>query len=151
MFCVVTGVEAESAALAAREVLRPGTLYFDVNTLTGPQTVSIAQALSQAGIDYVDFAAMGSFATSGHRVPFVISGPPADRATAFLEPIGFNVEIMSARAGDASAVKIIRSVMLKGIEALGVECLVAAHRAGLVQEHVDDEKPIARKGPTDCD
>ena len=134
VFCVVTGVEAKNAALAAREVLKPGTLFFDVNTLTGPQTAAIAEEMYKAGIDYVDFAAMGGFATSGHKVPFVVSGPAAERAAAFLKPFGFNVEIMSDRAGDASAVKIIRSVMVKGMEALGVECMVAAHRAGLVDE-----------------
>jgi len=134
VFSVVTGVEARNAALAARDVLEPGTLFFDVNTLTGPQTAGIAREMAGAGIDYVDFAAMGGFAASGYKVPFVISGPAAERAAAFLRPLGFDVEIMSERAGDASAVKIIRSVMVKGIEALGVECMVAAHRAGLVRE-----------------
>ena len=137
VFSVVTGVEAKNAALAAREVLKPGTLFFDVNTLTGPQTADIAQEMYKAGIDYVDFAAMGGFATSGHKVPFVVSGPAAQRAAAFLQPFGFKVEVMSERAGDASSVKIIRSVMVKGMEALGVECMVAAHRAGLVQEVLD--------------
>lgn len=134
VFSVVTGVEAKNAALAARDVLKPGTLFFDVNTLTGPQTADIAQEMFKAGIDYVDFAAMGGFATSGHRVPFVVSGPAAERAAAFLTPFGFKVEVMSERAGDASSVKIIRSVMVKGMEALSVECMVAAHRAGLVNE-----------------
>ncbi|MFT5175353.1 MAG: 3-hydroxyisobutyrate dehydrogenase [Gammaproteobacteria bacterium] len=134
VFCVVTGVEAKNAALAARDVLKPGTLFFDVNTLTGPQTADIAQEMAKAGIDYVDFAAMGGFASSGHQVPFLISGPAAQRAAAFLQPFGFNVQVMSARAGDASSVKIIRSVMAKGMEALSVECMVAAHRAGLVNE-----------------
>ncbi len=134
VFSVVTGIEAKNAALAAREVLKPGTLFFDVNTLTGPQTAAIAEEMYKAGIDYVDFAAMGGFASSGHKVPFVISGPAAERAAAFLKPYGFNIEVMSDRAGDASAVKIIRSVMVKGMEALSVECMVAAHRAGLVDE-----------------
>ena len=79
VFCVVTGVEAKNAALAAREVLKPGTLFFDVNTLTGPQTAAIAEEMYKAGIDYVDFAAMGGFATSGHKVPFVVSGPAGER------------------------------------------------------------------------
>jgi 3-hydroxyisobutyrate dehydrogenase len=134
VFSVVTGVEAKNAALAARDVLKPGTLFFDINTLTGPQTADIAAEMFKAGIDYVDFAAMGGFAASGYKVPFVVSGPAAERAAAFLTPFGFNVTVMSERAGDASAVKIIRSVMVKGIEALGVECMVAAHRAGLVDE-----------------
>lgn len=134
VFSVVTGIEAKNAALAAREVLKPGTLYCDVNTLTGPQTAAIAEEMYKGGIDYVDFAAMGGFASSGFKVPFVISGPAAERAAALLQPYGFNIEVMSDRAGDASAVKIIRSVMVKGMEALSVECMVAAHRAGLVDE-----------------
>ena len=56
---------------------------------------------------------MGGFAASGYKVPFVVSGPAAERAAAFLTPFGFNVTVMSERAGDASAVKIIRSVMVK--------------------------------------
>ena len=48
VFSVVTGIEAKNAALAAREVLKPGTLFFDVNTLTGPQTADIAQEMFKA-------------------------------------------------------------------------------------------------------
>ena len=137
VFCAVTGVEARNAALAARDFLRPGTLYFDINTLTGPQTIDIARDMTKAGIDYVDFAAMGGFAACGHKVPFVLAGPAAERAADWMRPYGFVTRILSARAGDASAVKIIRSVMVKGIEALGVECLVAARRAGLLDEVLD--------------
>jgi len=131
---VVTGVDAKHAAEAAKPLLRPGTIYLDVNTLTGKQTAEIAASIDAAGIDYVDVAAMGGFSTYGHRAPFVLSGPAAERAASWMRPIGFDVSVMSDRAGDASAVKIIRSIMVKGLEALGVECLVAAHRAGLTEE-----------------
>ncbi len=137
VFCAVTGIEAKNAALAARGYLRPGTLYFDINTLTGPQTMDIAREMTGAGIDYVDFAAMGGFAVCGHKVPFVLAGPAAERAADWMRPYGFVTSVMSARAGDASAVKIIRSVMVKGLEALGVECLVAAKRADLLDEVLD--------------
>jgi 3-hydroxyisobutyrate dehydrogenase len=131
---VVTGVEAKNAAEAAKSILRPGALYLDVNTLTGKQTADIAANVDAEGIDYVDVAAMGGFSTYGHKAPFVLSGPAAERAAAWMRPLGFDVSVMSERAGDASAVKIIRSIMVKGLEALGVECLVAAHRAGLTDE-----------------
>lgn len=131
---VVTGVEAKNAAEAAKRFLRPGTLYCDVNTLTGKQKADIASTVEAAGIDYVDIAAMGGFATYGHRAPFVLSGPAAERAAAWMRPQGFNVSVMSDRAGDSSSVKIIRSIMVKGLEALGVECMVAAQRAGLTDE-----------------
>ena len=134
VFSVVTGVEAAHAAEAAKPILKPGTIYLDINTLTGKQTADIAASVSEMGIDYVDIAAMGGFATYGYNPPFVLSGPAAERAAAWMRPLGFNVTVMSDRAGDASAVKIIRSIMVKGLEALGVECMVAAHRAGLTEE-----------------
>ena len=131
---VVTGVEAGNAAESAARVLRPGTIYCDVNTLTGKQKADIAAHVEAAGIHYVDIAAMGGFSTYGHRAPFVLSGPAAERAAAWMRPLGFDVSVMSGRAGDSSSVKIIRSIMVKGLEALGVECMVAAHRAGLTEE-----------------
>ncbi len=134
VFSVVTGVEARNAAESAKSILRPGTIYLDVNTLTGKQTADIARSMEEAGIDYVDIAAMGGFSTYGYKAPFVLSGPAAERAAVWMRPLGFDVSVMSNRAGDASAVKIIRSIMVKGLEALGVECFVAAHRAGLTEE-----------------
>lgn len=131
---VVTGLEAKNAAASAKQWLKPGTLFMDVNTLTGPQTAAIGQTMLDAGIDYVDVAAMGGFSVYGHKVPFLLSGPSAERAAAFMKPFGFDVTVLSDKIGDASGVKIIRSVMIKGIEALSVECLVAAHRQGLVEE-----------------
>ncbi|MCB1740107.1 MAG: NAD(P)-dependent oxidoreductase [Gammaproteobacteria bacterium] len=134
VFSVVTGVQAAQALTAALPHLRPGTLFLDVNTLTGPQAAALAAQAQAAGIDYVDIAAMGGFATDGHRAPFLLAGPAAQRAATWMTPLGFNVRVLSDRAGDASAVKILRSIMTKGIEALAVECLVAAHRSGLVDE-----------------
>ncbi|MFT6580475.1 MAG: 3-hydroxyisobutyrate dehydrogenase-like beta-hydroxyacid dehydrogenase [Alphaproteobacteria bacterium] len=145
---VVTGVDAKHAANSAKEWLKPGSLFLDVNTLTGPQTAAISVPLMEAGIDYVDVAAMGGFSSYGHKVPFLLSGPAAERAAAFMKPYGFNVTVLSDKIGDASGVKIIRSVMIKGVEALSVECLVAAHRQGLVKEVLDcfsdvDERTFA--------
>ena len=131
---VVTGTDAKGAAEAAREWLTPGTLYLDVNTLTGKQKADIAALVEAVGVHYVDIAAMGGFSTYGYRAPFVLSGPMAERAAAWMQPLGFDVSVMSNCAGDSSSVKIIRSIMVKGLEALGVECMVAAHRAGLTEE-----------------
>ena len=75
---VVTGVDAKNAAASATPLLRPGTIYLDVNTLTGKQIADIAKMVDEAGVDYVDVAAMGGFSTYGHRAPFVLSGPAAE-------------------------------------------------------------------------
>ena len=82
------------------------------------ERVAHEESVEAAGIHYVDIAAMGGFSTYGYRAPFVLSGPAAERAAAWMRPLGFDVSVMSDRAGDSSSVKIIRSIMVKGLEAL---------------------------------
>lgn len=131
---VVTGEDAVAAARMARPWLRQGCLYADFNSITGDQTRAVAAELLPAGIDFVDVAVMGSFMASGSRVPLLLSGPRADDMRAFAMAAGSPTRVLSERIGDASAVKILRTILMKGLEALSVECLVAARRQGLVDE-----------------
>ncbi len=135
---VVTGEDAVAAARMAGPVLSAGTLYADFNSITGDQTREVAAQLRDAGIDFVDVAVMGSFHAAGHRTPLLLSGPRAEDMRHFAEATGTPARVLSDGIGDASAVKILRSVLMKGIEALSVECLVAARRQGLVDEVLDN-------------
>lgn len=139
---VVTGEDAVSAARMARPLLKSETVYADFNSITAGQTRAVAAELTPAGIDFVDVAVMGSFLASGHRTPLLLSGPRARKMAEFSELIGTPARLLSDRIGDASAVKILRSVLMKGIEALSVECLVAAHRQGLVEEVLDNVSDV---------
>ena len=134
---VVTGEDATAAARMARPWLRPGTLYADYNSITGPQTRAVAAELTPAGVDFVDVAVMGSFLGLGHRTPLLISGPRGADMAAFAAACGTPARVLGDGIGEASAVKILRSILMKGIEALCVECLVAARRQGLVQPVLD--------------
>lgn len=135
---VVTGEDAVAAARMARPWLNRGTLYADFNSITGPQTRAVASELTPSGVDFVDVAVMGSFLANGHRNPLLLSGLRAHDMCAFAESIETPVRVLSAEVGDASAVKILRSILMKGIEALSVECLVAARRQGLTQQLLDN-------------
>ncbi len=135
---VVTGTEARAAATMARPWLRPGTLYADVNSITGPETRVVAAALAHGGVDFVDVAAMGVFKVTGIATPLLLSGPRAPALAAFVAAVGGRARVLNETVGDASAVKILRSVLMKGLEALSVECLVAARRQGLVSEVLDN-------------
>ena len=135
---VVTGEDAPVAARMARTWLRPGTFYADFNAITGPQVKVVATELAPAGVNFVDVAVMGSFKAVGHRIPLVLSGPHADDLAAFAAAIGAPAKVLSDGIGDASAVKILRSILMKGIEALSVEFLVAARRQGLVDQVLDN-------------
>jgi len=135
---VVTGEEAAAAAREARPLLRSGALYADFNSITGPQTRAVAEELTPGGIDFVDVAVMGSFLAAGHRTPLLVSGQRSADLCRFADSIGTPARTLSENVGDASAVKILRSVLMKGIEALSVECLVAARRQGLVEQVLDN-------------
>jgi 3-hydroxyisobutyrate dehydrogenase-like beta-hydroxyacid dehydrogenase len=131
---VVTGKEARAAACMAQPWLRAGALYADVNSITGPETRAVAAELTPHGIDFVDVAAVGIFKATGLKTPTLLAGPCASELAAFAAAIDMPAKILSDGIGDASAVKILRSVLMKGLEALSVECLVAARRQGLVSE-----------------
>ena len=68
-------------------------------------------------------------------MPLLVSGPHALAAQPLLEALGFsNVRVVGDEVGRASAIKMIRSVMVKGLEALSWECATAARAAGVFAE-----------------
>ncbi len=143
---VVTGEDALPAARMARPWLRPGCLYADFNSITGDHTRAVAAELAPAGIDFVDVAVMGSFLANGARVPLLLSGPRAPDLLNFATAIGTPARVLGEQIGAASSVKILRTIMMKGIEALAVECLVAARRQGLVDEVLDNVSDVDQVG-----
>lgn len=132
---VVTANEALAAAKAAAQVLPQGTLYCDMNSVAPDTKIQAAQAITDAGGRYVDVAIMSPIAPAALKAPLLLSGPHAERGQAALESIGFEtMKIVGTRVGQASITKMIRSVMVKGIEALTAECVLAANTAGVLDE-----------------
>ncbi|MBB4633021.1 NAD(P)-dependent oxidoreductase [Sphingosinicella soli] len=129
-------VTADAALAVARETARDlgaGAFWFDMNSVA-PETKRAAEAaIAAAGGRYVDVAVMAPVHPKRTAVPLLVSGPHADAGASVLEGLGFqDVRCVGAKVGDASAIKMIRSVMVKGIEALTAECVLAAHRANVV-------------------
>lgn len=143
---VVTGVEATNAAKSALPHLPPSAVYADFNSITGPQTREVAAALEPAGITFADVAVMGSFMANGIDNPLLLSGPGADRFYGFTQHAGIPARILNDNTGDASAVKILRTILMKGVEGLLVECLVTARRQGLVDEVLDNISDVDKIG-----
>ncbi|WP_102224591.1 NAD(P)-dependent oxidoreductase [Acidimangrovimonas sediminis] len=134
VFCLVTADEAAKAAEEAAPLIVQGTLWLDGNSVAPETKARAARALGQAGADYVDMAIMAPVHPRLHKVPLLISGPGAARALPLLESLGMEARMIDDRVGSASAIKMIRSVMIKGTEALFAECLLAARRAGVEGE-----------------
>lgn len=126
---LVTADQALPAAEACAANLPAGALFLDMNSVAPSTKRAAAKAI---GAGYVDVAIMSPVLPAGHAVPLLVAGERAEEAEAQLRAYGFtNVRVVGASVGEASAIKMIRSVMVKGMEALTAECLLAAHRAGV--------------------
>ena len=68
-----------------------------------------------------------------HRVPMLANGPGAPHFAELMTPFGMNIEVISGEIGSAAAIKMLRSVIVKGFEAICLEALIAAHKAGVVE------------------
>lgn len=131
VFCVVTADRALEAARAATGALAPGALWLDCNSCAPDTKRGAAEAIEAAGGRYVDVAVMAPVHPKRHKVPLLISGPHAEAARAAMAALGMEPRIAGAAVGQASSVKMIRSVMVKGLEALTAECFLSARRAGV--------------------
>ncbi len=129
---LVTADQALVAAQRCAPLLRQGALWLDMNSVAPATKREAAQAIEAAGGRYVDVAVMAPVLPARLSVPLLVAGPHAEPAVEALRAYGFTkVSIAGPMVGDASAIKMIRSVMVKGLEALTAECVLAAERAGV--------------------
>ncbi|MCB1382200.1 MAG: DUF1932 domain-containing protein [Notoacmeibacter sp.] len=131
VFSVVTADRAHEAAAAAAKVIAPGTLFFDCNSCA-PGTKRKSEALIEAaGARYVDTAVMAPVHPGLHRTPLLLAGNHVDDALALVTGLGMKAKPVEGGTGAASAIKMTRSVMIKGLEALVLECVLAGRAAGV--------------------
>jgi 3-hydroxyisobutyrate dehydrogenase-like beta-hydroxyacid dehydrogenase len=135
VFSVVTADQALAAASAAADGIAAGSFWFDCNSCAPGTKRRAAEIIKKAGGRYVDVAVMAPVHPKRHHVPMLVSGPHAEEAVAALQSLDMRPQIAGSEVGQASSIKMIRSVMVKGIEALTAECFLAAQRAG-VEESV---------------
>lgn len=133
VLCLVTADQAVVAARDYAPMLRSGALWLDMNSVAPGSKAEAATVIEAAGGRYADVAVMAPVLPQRRNVPLLVSGPHAAGAVQALQALGFaNVSIAGDAIGQASAIKMIRSVMVKGLEALSTECALAAARAGVL-------------------
>ena len=135
VFLAVTASSSLVAATSCLPGLRKGQLFLDINSVSPQRKIEAAALLAPTGAAYVDVAVMAPVAPYGHTVPCLIGGPGAEALLPHARALGMKVEIVSAQVGQASAIKMFRSIMIKGLEALVLESMVAAAEYD-VQERV---------------
>jgi 3-hydroxyisobutyrate dehydrogenase-like beta-hydroxyacid dehydrogenase len=135
VFSLVTADQALSAAEAVISHIIPGTLFCDCNSVAPNTKREASRLIEAAGGRYVDVAVMSPVNPARRGVPLLVSGPHAEAGLAALAELGFtNARAVGDEVGRASTIKMLRSVMYKGMEALTAECLIACEKAGVTDE-----------------
>lgn len=133
---IVAAVTAASSLEAAQSVagrLTHAPFYLDVNSVSPGRKQATARLLGE-GARYVDVAILSPIHPRRHKSPLLIAGPHAGAVAPVLDALGMVFTMAGAETGAAAAIKMVRSVMIKGLEALTLECFLAAQRAGVVEE-----------------
>jgi 3-hydroxyisobutyrate dehydrogenase-like beta-hydroxyacid dehydrogenase len=131
LFLAVPCAVANAAVTPVLASLRAGTVLVDVTASSGEAKKRRAVPVEACGVAFVDAALMGPVSINGIRVPALVSGSGAPAFREKFQPLGMSLEVVSERAGDASAVKMVRSVFTKGMSALFLETFLAARRANV--------------------
>jgi 3-hydroxyisobutyrate dehydrogenase-like beta-hydroxyacid dehydrogenase len=119
-----------------KEHLRPNQIYVDVSASTTYIKEQIWNSVKDKGVLFVDAAMMGSLPKDKHRVPITASGNGAEKFKELMTPYNMQISTVGEKAGTASAIKLIRSIFMKGISALMIETLQAADAYDVTDEIV---------------
>jgi 3-hydroxyisobutyrate dehydrogenase-like beta-hydroxyacid dehydrogenase len=125
VFSAVTADRAEVVASEAAAWLKPGQVFVDVNSAAPSTKQRAAQAVTASGADYLEAAVMAPVLKPGLKVAILSGGPQAQAASEALNGLGMNLTPVSEVYGRASAMKLCRSIVIKGLEALMVDCAAA--------------------------
>ncbi len=134
VFSTVTADQAVAAAEAGAPHLGPGAFWCDLNSCAPSSKRRAAEIIERAGGRYVDVAVMAPVHPKLNMVPLLVSGPHAEAVAPVLAALPMAPRVVAGEVGAASSIKMIRSVMVKGMEALTAECALAAVAAGVEDE-----------------
>ncbi len=131
VFVCVTAGSALEAMRSLVGGLGQAPFVVDVNSVSPAAKQEAARIVEAAGGRYVEAAVMTSVPPHGLRSPMLLGGPHAADFMRAVAPFGMDLTDFSPEIGRASSVKMCRSVMIKGLEALTTECMLAARHYGV--------------------
>lgn len=133
VIAAVTAASSFEAAQQAAPHLAGNPYYLDVNSVS-PGRKRDTDALLAGKARYVDVAILSPILPARHKSPMLLAGPHAEAIKPVLDSFNMKASVAGPKTGAAAAIKMVRSVMIKGIEAVTLECFLAAARAGVVEE-----------------
>jgi 3-hydroxyisobutyrate dehydrogenase-like beta-hydroxyacid dehydrogenase len=131
ILCAVTASNTLAVAEAAAPCLRAGAMFLDLNSASPGTKQQAAALVDAAGAHYVEAGVMTSVPPYGIRVPMLLGGARADELAHALCAWGLDAKSVSEQLGVASAIKMCRSIMIKGLEALVIESYATARAYGV--------------------
>jgi 3-hydroxyisobutyrate dehydrogenase-like beta-hydroxyacid dehydrogenase len=127
----VTASQTVAVAQACAPALQPGTWFLDFNSASPGAKMRAAEFVDGVGGRYVEGAVMTSIPPYRIKVPLLLGGPEAEELAPLLGALGFAPRVASVKLGVASATKMCRSVMIKGLEAMVIESFTTARAYGV--------------------
>jgi 3-hydroxyisobutyrate dehydrogenase-like beta-hydroxyacid dehydrogenase len=135
---IISAVTASNTLAVAQEIaphIQSGTLFLDFNSASPGTKAQCAALIDAVGGHYVEAGVMTSVPPYGIKVPMLLGGAKAGMLAELLRPLGLDVTPVAETIGVASAIKMCRSVMIKGLEAIVIESYTTARAYG-VEEHM---------------
>jgi 3-hydroxyisobutyrate dehydrogenase-like beta-hydroxyacid dehydrogenase len=130
IFSTVTCARAKEAAGQTAPFLEPNHIYADLNSVSPALKQEIEHVIAPSGAGFVEAAVMSPVPPFGHRSPMLLGGKAAPAFVELMSPFGMRLDIVSEKVGTAAATKMFRSIIVKGLEALMLECVLAAKPYG---------------------
>ncbi len=134
IFNAVTADQSYVALERIVEYLGDDQLVIDINSVAPDKKRRSAAMIEETGAEYLDMAVMAPVHPHHHQTPVLIAGKMVNDLAQDLTELGFNFRIISTDVGEATAIKMVRSLFVKGLEAITVETLLAAEASGCLEE-----------------
>ena len=133
IIAAVTAASSVDAAQSVKAHLSGNPFYLDINSVSPGRKQETAKLLDGRA-RYVDVAVMAPIHPARHKTPMHIAGPQIEAIAPIMQALDMRLIVAGPQVGAAAAIKMIRGVIIKGIEALTEECFIAATRAGIADE-----------------
>lgn len=134
IICATSANSAEPIAKNAKEFMTPDHLYVDINAASSKVKERVANYILEVGAKFVDGAVMGSIPLKKHKTPIYISGNGAKAFKDLGEQYSMDLSFISEKPGASSAIKMFRSIFMKGLATLLWETLESSHRYGVTDQ-----------------
>ena len=134
---VFSAVTADQSLLAVTPLLphlRQGQVLIDINSVSPDRKRKTAAAVEAVGAQYLDMAVMAPVHPKKHATPVLLAGKQAASLLQELIGLGFSASMTGPEPGAATAIKMVRSLFVKGLEAITVETLLAARASDCFDE-----------------